>query len=220
MLLPLFPLPSVVLFPGARLPLHIFEPRYRRMVADLLARPEEERRIGMIFVAGGRDGEAELLEPGCAGRLVAHEALDDGRSNIVLQGEFRFAVDREVEGRPYRRALVRPLPDRVPPEEAGAGETLRGELLRLAIAVHGASGSASPYRLDELVPRPDEPPPLAALTNRLAAALDLPPARKQSLLAEPVLARGEEVAGILRSRLYLFETLAPFRHLAARPEAN
>jgi len=219
-LLPLFPLPSVVLFPGARLPLHIFEPRYRRMVADLLARPEDERRVGMIYAAAADREGTELVEPGCAGRLVAHEPLDDGRSNIVLHGEFRFEVEREVDGRPYRRAVVRPLPDRVPPEEATTGETLREELLRLAIAVHGASRGSAPYRLEDLMTAGDTSPALAALTNRLAAALDLPPERKQSLLAEPVLSRGEEVAGILRSRLFLFETLAPYRHLAERPEAN
>lgn len=220
LLLPLFPLPNVVHFPGTALPLHVFEPRYRQLVADLLERPEAERRIGMILVARDEEsGAAELLEPGCAGRLVAHEPLEDGRSNIVLMGEFRFALEREVPGEPYRRALVRPLADEVARIDWERAEQLERELVRLTGAVAAASGAAWPIDLAELagLGRPGE---LLALVNRLAAGLDLPSLRKQALLAEPALERAEQVAGILRSRLKLLSTLAPFRQAAGDPGMN
>lgn len=220
LLLPLFPLPDIVHFPGTALPLHVFEPRYRKLVADLLERPEVERRIGMILVARDVEtGAAELLEPGCAGRLTAHEPLEDGRSNIVLMGEFRFALEREVPGEPYRRALVRPLADEVARIDWERAERLERELVRLTGAVAAASGDAWPIDLAELAGR-GRPGQLLALVNRLAAGLDLPSLRKQTLLAEPPLGRAEQLAGILRSRLKLLTTLAPFRQPAGDPGWN
>lgn len=220
MLLPLFPLPNVVHFPGTTLPLHVFEPRYRQLVSDLLARPEAERLVGMILVA--RDeatGEPELLEPGCAGRLVAHDPLEDGRSNIVLEGDFRFTLERELPGKPYRRALVRPLGDELRRIDWERAEQLERELVRLIGEVAAASGSGWPIDFGDLagLGRPGE---LLPLVNRLAAGLDLPALRKQTLLAEAPLGRAEQVAGILRSRLKLLTTLAPFRQSAADPGWN
>jgi len=217
-LLPLFPLPNVVHFPGTRLPLHIFEPRYRRMVAELLELPAEERRVGMILVA--RDEETrgiEMLEPGTAGRLVEHEALPDGRSNIVLQGEFRFAIDHEVEGRPYRRAVVRPLADGTPLEHEEEAAELQRRILDLALPVALECVDRCGFAPSDLAGL-GEPRRLALLVNRLAASLDLPPLRKQALLAEPLVARAASVAGILRSRVSVLEALRPYRATAGHPE--
>jgi len=218
-LLPLFPLPGVVLFPAARLPLHVFEARYRCLVSDLLALPAAERRIGMILAVRGGDGEIEMLEPGCAGRLVEHQPLADGRSNIVLEGEFRFAVEREVEGRPYRRALVHALPEGIAALDAERAAEAHAELLRLTAAVVRAAGARSPIDL-ALVAGLGAPERLPELVNRLAAGLDLPALRKQSLLAEATLDRARELAGILRSRVRLLDALGPFRHLAERAREN
>jgi Lon protease-like protein len=220
LLLPLFPLPDVVHFPGTALPLHVFEPRYRRMVEDLLERPEPERRVGMILTARDEEtGVPELLEPGCAGRLVSHEALDDGRSNIVLLGEFRFTLDRELPGKPYRRALVHPLAEEVRRIDWERADRLERELVRLIAEVATATGAGWPLDLAELagLGRPGE---LPALVNRLAAGIDLPALRKQTLLAEPPLERAEQLAGILRSRLKLLTTLAPFRQPVGDPGWN
>jgi len=220
LVLPLFPLPDVVHFPGTRLPLHIFEPRYREMVAELLARPAAERRVGMILAAPDpATGATELYEPGCAGRLVEHEPLADGRSNIVLEGEFRFEIEGLVEGRPYRRARVRPLADGVPAVEHERVSRLESELARLVAAVAAAAGAAFPIDLGTLAGL-GSPGSLAPLANRLAAGLDLPALRRQSLLAEPLLERAEQVAGILRSRLKVLGFLAPFRHLADAARSN
>jgi len=217
-LLPLFPLPNVVHFPGTLLPLHIFEPRYRQMVDELLELPAAERRVGMILVA--RDAETrglELLEPGTAGRLVEHELLPDGRSNIVLAGEFRFAIDREIEGKPYRRAVVRPLPDGTPLEAEEEAAELQRRILDLALPVARECVERCGFALDDLAGL-GEPRRLPILVNRLAAALDLPPLRKQALLAEPMVARAASIAGILRSRVAVLDALRPFRGQSRTPE--
>lgn len=88
-----FPLAGAILFPGMQLPLHIFEPRYRALVSDSLAR---DRLIGMIQPAG--EGQRpDLFGVGCLGRIGDVEALDDGRYNIVLEGLQRFTVVRELD---------------------------------------------------------------------------------------------------------------------------
>lgn len=90
--LPLFPLPNVVHFPRTELRLHVFEPRYRRLVVDLLERSAPERWIGMVLLCPGAAPQARrspIFPAGTAGRLVEVEALPDGRSNILLEGGFR-----------------------------------------------------------------------------------------------------------------------------------
>jgi hypothetical protein len=89
----IFPLPGVILFPGLQLPLHIFEPRYRAMIKDALAR---DRRIGMIQPQRAEEG-APLYTIGCLGKIGEVEALGDGRFNVVLEGEARFRMRRELD---------------------------------------------------------------------------------------------------------------------------
>lgn len=90
--LSLFPLAGAILFPGLQLPLHIFEPRYRELVGSALAR---DRRIAMIQPHNMSEG-APLFAIGCVGRIDDVEALEDGRYNIVLEGEARFRLLREI----------------------------------------------------------------------------------------------------------------------------
>ena len=103
---PIFPLPGVLLLPGGRLPLNIFEPRYLAMVRDALA---GERAIGMIQPCEEADdvGAAKVYETGCLGRITAFSETDDGRYLITLTGLIRFEVSRELppmEG--YRRVTA------------------------------------------------------------------------------------------------------------------
>lgn len=91
--LSIFPLTGALLFPGLQMPLHLFEPRYRALISDALAR---DRRIAMIQPKGPEDG-APLYDIGCVGRISDFEALDDGRYNIVLEGESRFRIIRELD---------------------------------------------------------------------------------------------------------------------------
>jgi Lon protease-like protein len=89
----IFPLTGAILFPGMQLPLHIFEPRYRALVGDSLAR---DRMIGMVQPKGA-GGNAALFEVGCLGRIGDVEAMEDGRYNIILEGLQRFAILRELD---------------------------------------------------------------------------------------------------------------------------
>lgn len=91
--LSIFPLTGAVLFPGLQLPLHIFEPRYRSLVGDSLVR---DRRIAMIQPQRSEDG-APLYDVGCVGRIGEIEAMDDGRYNLILEGESRFKMVRELD---------------------------------------------------------------------------------------------------------------------------
>ena len=92
---PIFPLPGVLLLPGGRLPLNIFEPRYLAMVRDALA---GDRAIGMIQPreAAADVGAAKVYETGCLGRITAFSETDDGRYLITLTGLIRFDVTREL----------------------------------------------------------------------------------------------------------------------------
>jgi Lon protease-like protein len=104
----IFPLSGAILYPGLHLPLHIFEPRYRALVSDALAR---DRRIGMIQPQRPLEG-APLFEIGCLGRIGDVEALDDGRFNIVLEGEARFRVVEELDvSTPFRQVSAELLKD-------------------------------------------------------------------------------------------------------------
>lgn len=96
----IFPLPGAILFPGLQLPLHIFEPRYRALVKDALAR---DRRIGMIQPQRA-DEKAPLYAVGCLGKIAEVEALEDGRFNLILEGEARFRMIRELDATtPFRQ---------------------------------------------------------------------------------------------------------------------
>jgi len=91
--LSIFPLPGAILFPGLQLPLHIFEPRYRELVGSALAK---DRRIAMIQPQRSGEG-APLYSVGCVGKIGDVEALEDGRYNVVLEGQSRFRMLRELD---------------------------------------------------------------------------------------------------------------------------
>lgn len=108
--LPLFPLP-VVLFPTAPMPLHVFEPRYRRMVARCL---EQDRRFGLVYHDADRQGPFLMEEGrvGCVASIEEFEPLPDGRSVMVVRGMERFSIDDGIEsGEPFYEALVSPYGD-------------------------------------------------------------------------------------------------------------
>ncbi len=99
--LPIFPLEGVLLLPGGRLPLNIFEPRYLAMFDDALA---SHRLIGMIQPCDGCRGEApKVYETGCVGRITSFTETDDGRYLVTLSGLIRFDVARELPSGSYRQ---------------------------------------------------------------------------------------------------------------------
>lgn len=89
----IFPLAGAIVFPGMQLPLHIFEPRYRALIGDALAR---DRLIGMVQPKDNKDVPS-LYKIGCLARIGDIEALEDGRYNIVLEGLQRFTIRQELD---------------------------------------------------------------------------------------------------------------------------
>ena len=131
--LAIFPLPGAILFPGLQLPLHIFEPRYRALVGEALAR---DRRIAMIQPQRPVEGAA-LFAIGCVGRIGEVEALDDGRYNIVLEGEARrfadmqgYSVDWESVERLDDMALINGVSQIAPFDPAAKQALLEADTLR------------------------------------------------------------------------------------------
>lgn len=107
---PLFPLPNVVLFPRAVLPLHIFEERYKTMIAHSLA---GERMIAMALLGNGWEKNYHCkpaIDPVvCVGKILSWEKLVDGKYNLLLQGFMRAKIMQEIPSSPYRTAEVRPI---------------------------------------------------------------------------------------------------------------
>ena len=174
--LSVFPLSGVLLLPRMHLPLHIFEPRYKALVSDAMAR---DRRIGMIQPRGGGDSPP-LFEMGCVGRIAQFEALDDGRYNLVLEGIARFRVRRELDVttafRQVEAEIVADDPDDVN-LTLGRRASLESESRTFA-ETHG-------YAVDwDAVARLDD----EALVNGIAQIAPFDAAAKQALLETDSLA--------------------------------
>jgi uncharacterized protein len=193
-LLPLFPLPNVVLFPNVFLPLHIFEPRYREMVADAVA---SDRMIGMVLLRPGWDRDYEGTPPvypvGCSGVITHVEALADGRFNIVLRGLREYTIVRELERHPYREAAVTWRAADPTPLPSGARDAV-GALVRRYLALRGKEVGEE----DLLRGSVDD----ETFVNFLAQHLDVEPLDKQALLEAATLAeRARRLADVLEFRL-------------------
>ncbi len=219
--LPLFPLPNVVHFPTTNLKLHIFEPRYRRLVRDLLEASQELRLVGMVLIkpGSGNAGSPEIFRSGTAGMLVDVESFPDGRSNIVLHGDFRFEIEREVAAAPYRRALVRAVPEPALNEADPGILSVRRDLTEHVTALATEIGERFPLKTDSLREGEAELS-FEQLVNYIAAEIDLPALSKLSLLSDALPERALSLLGILRNRRQALELLRPFRHLATDGELN
>jgi Lon protease-like protein len=193
-IIPVFPLPNVVLFPGVPLPLHIFEPRYRDMVRDAAQGYEI---IGMTLLRGDwqarYDGNPDIFATGCAGKLVNVEALPDGRFNIVLHGLREFSVRQHIFDKSYRQA------------EVGWRKTVHGtldatardELTRLLGRFLDAQPATPAHRLLHDPSLTDD-----LLVNFFSYALEISPIEKQGLLEADTLAdRATRLAEILEFHL-------------------
>jgi uncharacterized protein len=141
-MIPLFPL-GTVLFPGAPLALHIFEDRYRTMMADLLTLPEAEQRFGVITIRSGRevgiDGVQALHDVGCMAVMTTVQQSPDGTFDLEAVGSARFRVISLDSERPYLRATVEWLPE--PTGDIGAlGEIVMERYASYRKALGGLRG--------------------------------------------------------------------------------
>ena len=186
--IPIFPLEVTMLFPGVSRPLHIFEPRYRAMVADAL---KGDRIIGMVTLKPGYEanyaGRPPVYEIGCAGVITDVEELPGGRFNIVLRGLVKFRVTSEDESRPYRLARIDSMPEVL--DDAGKA-ALRKQRQRLeALVTKGSDTRVSPDTTDE------------ELVNMLAQYLPMTYAQRQAMLElKSVLLRAQALIDLIESK--------------------
>jgi Lon protease-like protein len=182
-LLSLFPL-DLVLFPGASLPLHIFEPRYQEMISECL-----DRKQSFGVVRAKEEGVAEI---GCTAEIITvAKKYPDGRMDIVTEGRERFEVMQVSQERSFLQAEVlylRDEPGQASPEEIAQAVKLQGEILRLA----GSEPGNAPSQPDEL-----------QLSFRLVGPLPLDLDFKQTLLS--MQSEAERVRGVIS----YFEAILP-----------
>jgi len=178
----LFPLPNSVFYPETLLPLHIFEPRYRQMVADAL---QENRKIGMVLLKPGYEtnyfDRPGVVPTGCAGTIESHTQLPDGKYNIVLRGYRRFKILREIGDHAYRQAEVLYLEDHndtdLSPDLNNCGKVLKAlyqdylKLLPRHLHAKDAPDIQSFSRLSQMV-------------DALAYHFDMPLDQKQAFLEQ------------------------------------
>jgi Lon protease-like protein len=203
-LLPLFPLPNLVFFPQTRLPLHVFEPRYRQLIADVVA---ADRRFGIVLLKPGWEADYFGTPPvylcGTVGLIERTVALDDGRFNILVNGEARFRIVDEVAREPYR--IVRVITEPQIERDATAAWTQRTWLTDL-------SQQYMHYLPDQGAVPEIQTAGLESLTNALIMSLNLEIDQKQILLEIDDIVERAEIVGIeLQTRIESMQFLAPFR---------
>jgi uncharacterized protein len=213
MIVPLFPLPNVVLFPKTPVPLYIFEERYRTMVREALAGSGE---LVIALLRSGFEanytGVSAVHNVACLGKIESYEELEDGKYNIVVVGVQRVRLIREVQHSPYRMVEVEKLDDgardEIPGEIARRHNHLGGLFARFTELATGVNQHAL-----ELMPQLD----FESLVNMVAMTLNLPIEEKQALLeiGEAYL-RCDMLIPILQQQLETLALVRKFEHI--KPE--
>jgi Lon protease-like protein len=189
--IPLFPLPSVVLFPDVSLPLRVFEPRYRAMIESAM---QSDRIIGIVLLRSGFEGDHGDTPPvyaiATAAEITKVEALADGRFNIVVRGLTKVRITGEKRSGPFRVAQVEAIPETPDKEAAASLRELRPKLEQLVATSIGLS-----FQDLGIAEAPD-----AEVVNALAFHFDFDPLDSQGLLEQNgVLARAEALIQLLES---------------------
>jgi uncharacterized protein len=178
--LPIFPLPDLTFFPHTVLPLHIFEPRYRAMVSDCLAR---NRKLAVVGLKPGYEdnyeGKPAVHAVAGAGEIVRCERLATGRFNILIKGESRVRIDREIPSDTLYRLVEATVLEDVGDGGARA-DALTAEIRARCRRVLNAVGRSSP-RLEAALSSSPSP---AILADQIASALIPAPPLRQRLLEE------------------------------------
>ena len=197
----LFPLSNVVLFPRVKTPLHIFEPRYRQLMRDVL---EGDRRIAMAVVRAEHQdemaGDPPIYPVGCCGEISEHQRRPDGRYDLVLHGLWRFRIVEEepaVPERLYRVARVVALEDGFDASEGERVARLRAHVVENVAALSRRADSGDARFDPSLFAGIDD----ATFVNVLANAIAVPVEEKQALLeAESIPERYARLASALSFR--------------------
>lgn len=212
--IPIFPLPNAVLFPRTVLPLHIFEPRYRQMVAHCL---ERRLPIGIVLLKSGQKAEGvreEIYDIGSAGEISRHERLEDGRYHILLSGRYRFRIQQLLPQEfLFRQARVESIPEKVPATADSDG--LHGALLASfeELTQGQESGDESEEESREALANLD----FEALVNTLCSALRFDPLTRQKLLElDDLRGRAHSILDSMSEQLSLRRLADRYRRL--KPE--
>ncbi len=206
--IPIFPLPNVVFFPHTLLPLHIFEPRYRQMLADCLT---GERRLAVVLLRPGWEaeyyGRPAVYSVAGAGEIVASERLPDGRSNILLKGLGRIMIEGEITSpKPYRIARASWLDEVYPPR---GEEALEPHVERLR-HMCGQLLSTLPKPVPGLVELLTDRNPPSAFVDRVSSLVaDEVEARQRLLELTDVQQRLAEVISLVERMLRRMERGIP-----------
>ena len=213
MIVPIFPLPNVVLFPKTLIPLHVFEERYRTMTREAL---EGDGRIAIALLRDGweRDYHSHpaVHDIACLGRIETYEELEGGKYNIVLVGVRRVRLLREVQRSPYRRAEVEAIVERTGDEKAAEIVDRRNRLAALFTRFTELM-TGGRYHASELVPQLD----FEALVNVVASTLNIPSDDKQALLEmNDIVERCDCLLPSLQRHLESLVLIRQFEHI--KPE--
>lgn len=198
-----FPLPNLVMFPHVLQPLHVFEPRYRRLTEDALA---SDRLIAMAVIEPGACEPRPPLRPvACLGRIATYHRLSDGRFNLLLAGVARVRLVEELDRDTlYRQFRAEPLADVYRHDAAFHRPAVREQLLEIVKSFAGAV----PELVEQMGKLASADVPLGLLTDVLAYASDVPYADKIAMLEQPnVDRRARELIRLLNARVP--EKLAP-----------
>jgi Lon protease-like protein len=216
--LPLVPLADLVHFPRTELRLHVTDPSLEPLVQDLTALDEDARWLGVVLLKPGwQQGHSAIYPGGTAARVLDLETLSDGRCELLLYGEFRFELQRELGFDPYRQALVRPVEEPWLNERDAGVVAVRKAILGVLRSLCEELGDKLPLDVDDLASGDCA---FEELVNRIATRVDVPPLRKLQLLGEPLPERGLSVLSILCGRQQVVDMLRPFRRLADGSEHN
>ena len=204
--IPLFPL-HVVLFPGAALPLHVFEPRYREMMNEVLGTeeaPNPDPSFGVVCIRAGYEvgAPAETHDIGCLATVEQAVRNKDGTMDLVVRGTQRFRIDERPPDDPYPRASVTVIDEKPGRAPERAVQLARAALDRYLAVVARISETESP----ELTLPPD--PVIASFTASALLAVDLP-ILQELVEAKTASERLTSVAKIARSEAHLLETVGP-----------
>ena len=213
MIVPLFPLPNVVLFPKTPVPLYIFEDRYRTMIRETLA------GTGELVIALLRSGSEQsyssisaVHDIACLGKIETHEELEDGKYNIVVVGLHRVRILREVQHSPYRLVEVERIEEKPYTEHSDEvldrQNHLGGLFARFTELATGVKQHAS-----ELMPQMD----FESLVNMVAMTLNLDIEQKQALLElNEAVHRCDILIPLLQNQLETLMLVRRFEHI--KPE--
>ncbi len=208
--IPIFPLPNVVLFPRTLLPLHIFEPRYKQMVGDVL---EGSRQIGMVLLQPGWEsgyhGNPGVFDTGGVGVIREYKSLEEGQYNILLSGRHRFRIMDFIQEEPYRIARIRLLKEVIP-----SGREANEIAAELALSFNELNvESVSPEMNLDLLEKLDFP----TLVNSICSSLSLSVYDKQQLLEmDNLKTRAKAILAVLKQQVSAGRFVSQFSPL--KPE--